>query len=113
MKVDQLRPVPSHKTRFAWTHHVTVPNKPGCYALVTYNRDVLYVGLASTSIRDRMGAHLDTPEKRSQCPQGSAYWLYYTLCEPKEVQPIERGWMNQAILEDGDKPVLNKIYSPL
>ena len=113
MKVARLRPVPNLKTQFAWSHHVTVPAHPGCYALVTYDGEVLYVGLATTSIRDRMGAHLDTREKRIPGARGAAYWLYYLLCEPAEVGPIERGWMNQASLEDGDMPALNKISSPL
>jgi excinuclease UvrABC nuclease subunit len=113
VKIDQLRPLPSQKTQFAWSHHITVPEQPGCYVLVNYGGDVLYVGLATVSIRDRMGAHLDTREKRVPGVQGAAYWFYYILCKPGDAGPIERGWMNQAILEDGDKPVLNKIYSPL
>jgi len=35
VKVDRLRPLPNQKTKFAWSHHVTVPEQPGCYALVT------------------------------------------------------------------------------
>ena len=113
MKVDLLRPVPNHKTQFAWSHHIAVPEQTGCYALVTYGGNVLYVGLASASIRDRMGVHLDARDKRMLTAQGAVYWFHYILCAPTEVGPIERGWMNQAILEDGDKPLLNKIYSPL
>lgn len=113
MKVDRLLPRPNQKTQFAWSHHVTVPEQPGCYALVTYEGDVLYVGLATTSVRDRMGVHLDTREKRTAGARGVAFWLYYILCEPADVNPIERGWMNQAILEDGTRPLLNKIDSPL
>jgi excinuclease UvrABC nuclease subunit len=113
VKVDRLRPFPNRKIQFAWSHHATVPEQPGSYALVTYSGEVLYVGLATVSIRDRMGAHLDSPDKRTPVAQGAAYWIYYILCTPVEVGPIERGWMNQAILEDGDKPALNKIYSPL
>ena len=113
MKVDRLHPIPKQKTQFARSHHVTVPDQPGCYALVAYSGDVLYVGLSRTSIRDRMAVHLDTREKRTPSNQGAAYWFYYVLCKPSEVGRIERGWMNQAILEDGNKSVLNKIYSPL
>lgn len=113
MKIDRLCPSPSQKTQFAWSHHVTVPDQSGCYALVTYSGDVLYVGLATRSVRDRMAAHLDTREKRQPGAQGAAYWFYYVLCAPAEVGPIERGWMNQAILLDGDMPVLNKVYSPV
>lgn len=113
MKLDRLCPLPNQRTQFAWSHYVTVPEQPGCYALVTYSGDILYVGLATASVRDRMGVHLETREKRTPSAQGAAYWLYYVLCTPAEVGKIERGWMNQAILEDGDIPALNKIYSPL
>ena len=64
MRADELTPNPDQRTRFAWSHHVTVPEKPGCYALTTYSGDVLYVGLATGSVRSRMGYHLDTEAKR-------------------------------------------------
>jgi hypothetical protein len=80
---------------------------------LTYSGDVLYVGLATGSIRDRMGRHLDTPDKRSAGPLGAPYWFYYVLRTTAEVGPIERGWMNQAILEDGTRPPLNKVDSPV
>ncbi len=113
MKVDRLCPIPDQRTDFAWSHHVTVPEQSGCYALVTYSGEVLYVGLATDSIRDRMGVHLDTPAKRIAGPSGAPFWFYYILRTAVEVGSIERGWMNQAILEDGAMPPLNKVYSPL
>ncbi len=112
MKVETLIPAPDQQTRFAWSHHVTVPAEPGCYALVTYGGDVLYVGKA-TSIRNRMGKHLETPEKRKGSPLGVPFWFWYIVRPANEVGPIESGWMNQAILEDGDRPFLNKIDCPL
>jgi hypothetical protein len=112
MKVERLVPAPDQQTRFAWSHHVTVPNEPGCYALVTYHGDVLYVGLA-TNIRNRMGTHLDTPSKREGRGPGVPFWFYYIVRPPLGIGPVERGWMNQAILEDGEMPPLNRIYSPL
>src|SRR6266404_5435535 len=104
MKIDRLCPSAQRKAQFARSHQGIVPDQPGCYALVTYSGDVLYVGLAADSIRDRMGAHLDTPAKRKAGPHGAPYWFYYVLCTAPEVNAIERGWMNQAILEDGDMP---------
>jgi hypothetical protein len=71
------------------------------------------VGLAADSIRGRMRRHLDTPEKRKASPAGAPFWFYYVLRSAAEVGPIERGWMNQAIMEDGAIPLLNKVYSPL
>lgn len=113
MRVERLSPAPDNQTQFAWSHHVTVPDQAGCYALATYNGDVLYVGLATASIRSRMGSHLDSPAKRKGCDLGVPFWFYYILRTDTEVGPIERGWMNQAILEDGEMPPLNQVYSPL
>lgn len=113
MKVDCLVPCPDHQTKFAWSHHVTVPDEPGCYVITTYHGDVLYVGLATASIRSRMGSHLDSPAKRVGGPMGEPFWFYYLVRGADEVGSIERGWMNQAILEDGEMPPLNRVYSPL
>jgi hypothetical protein len=113
MRIEQLTPAADQKTRFAWSHHVTVPDDPGCYALVTYNGDVLYVGLATKSIQDRMGKHLDTDAKRNGTTVGVPFWFYYIVISESAVAPVERGWMNQAILEDGQMPPLNKVYGPL
>jgi hypothetical protein len=113
MKVERLVPAPDRQTRFAWSHHVTVPNEPGCYALVTYHGDVLYVGLATASIRNRMASHLDTQAKRDGSRLGVPFWFYYLVRPGLEVGSVERGWMNLAILEDGTMPPLNRVYSPL
>lgn len=111
--IDRLIPLPEKREVFAWSHHARVPAQPGCYAITNFSGDVLYVGQAKVSIRDRMGAHLDDDTKRACGPAGAAYWFYYCLCEPREVGHIESGWINQAILETGGRPPLNKIDSPL
>jgi hypothetical protein len=110
---EDLSPKPNQRTRFAWSHHVTVPDQPGCYALVTFSGHVIYVGLATSSIRSRMGSHLETEEKRRGTDLGVPFWFDYLVREATGVAAIERGWMNQAILTDGEKPPLNKVYSPL
>lgn len=113
MRVERLTPPPDRKTQFAWSHSVVVPEAPGCYALVTHGGDVLYVGLATRSIRTRIENHLDTPAKRLGTSAGVPYWIHFLVRKSAEVGPIERGWMNQAILEDGEMPPLNKVYSPI
>ena len=113
MNVSKLLPFPEHRTQFAWPYYVTVPEQGGCYALASYDEQVLYVGLATGNIRQRMAVHLDTPSKRNNGPLGVPFWFYYILCTPTEVGPVERGWMNQAFLEDGKMPPLNKVYSPI
>jgi hypothetical protein len=60
-----------------------------------------------------MESHLDAATKRMGSALGTPFWFYYILRTTVEVGPIERGWMNQAILEDGEIPPLNRIYSPL
>ena len=90
-----------------------MPEKPGSYALVTYGGDVLYVGLATGSIRSRMGCHLDTEAKRKGTDLGVPFWFDYLVENSTKVAAIERGWMNQAILVEGVMPTLNKVYSPL
>lgn len=113
MQTEQLSPKPNERTRFAWSHHVTVPDKSGCYALVTFSGAILYVGLATKSIRSRMGWHLDTEEKRKGTELGVPFWFDYLIGDPIKVAAIERGWLNQAKLTDGGMPPLNKINSPL
>lgn len=113
MKIELLSPIPKTKVQFSWSCHRMVPDESGCYAITSYAGEILYVGLAKKSIRSRMGKHLDTPEKREVQKLGAAYWFFYILADAKEVNKIERGWMNQSILNDGKKPILNKIYSPL
>lgn len=113
INVDRLLPRLAKRELFAWSHHARIPAEPGCYALTTFSGDVLYVGLATVSIRDRMGVHLDTPEKRLRCSLGTAYWFHYCVRDARDVASVERGWINQSILETGSKPPLNKIDSPL
>lgn len=113
MRVAQLLPAPDRHTQFAWSHNNCAPDQAGCYVLATFNNDVLYVGLATKSIRNRMANHLDTPEKRKGNDLGVPFWFYYIEKPSNEVRSIERGWMNQAILTDGDLPPLNRVYSPL
>ena len=60
-----------------------------------------------------MKAHLDTPEKRAPGKFGVPFWFYYLPSDACEVNKIERGWMNQSIIEDGEMPPLNKVYSPV
>ena len=113
MLISCLVPAPEHKTQFSWSRHKEVPKRPGCYALVTFDGHVLYVGLAKKSIQSRMESHLETPTKRIGTNLGVPFWFYYLERVALEVGPVERGWMNQAILEDGQMPPLNLVYSPL
>lgn len=114
MKITSLKPLPTGRVQFAWSHFKQVPEQPGCYALATFSDDVLYVGLATSSISSRILAHLDNSEKRTGGRLGVPFWCYFLLVhEAHAVGTIERGWINQAILEDGEMPCLNKVHSPV
>ena len=113
LKVDVLRPEVTARLRFAWSEHFRVPDNSGCYALVTLQSEVLYVGLATKSVRDRFVVHLQAPDKRVAGPQGVAYWFYFLLLPAANVGRVEQGWMNQAILTTGALPLFNKVESPL
>jgi hypothetical protein len=60
-----------------------------------------------------MGCHLDTKDKRKGADLGVPFWFDYLVSAPADVAAIERGWMNQALLADGEMPPLNRVYSPL
>lgn len=109
MKVGLLVPCPVGKIRFQRNQQKFAPEEAGCYALTTFAEEVLYVGLA-TNLRRRMGEHLDNPEKCAPTLQGRAIWFHWI--EAKEIEKIERTWMNIHIENEGRLPILNSIYSP-
>lgn len=113
MKIAALSPGVVAKVQFSWAENKFVPVAPGCYAIATYDLAILYVGLATKSIRARMAAHLESGEKRKGASGGAPFWLYYLECPATDVHGIERGWINQAILEDGSLPPLNRVHSPV
>jgi len=113
MLITSLRPSALESREFLWSRNVEVPAEPGCYALVAFDKTVLYVGLASNNLRERMGAHLDDPIKRKGWLGKLPYWFYYVTLPSAEVGFVERGWINQSILENGAPPPLNKVHSPI
>lgn len=113
VQLATLSPAAEHRQQFLWSANREVPDTAGCYALVAFDGTVLYVGLASSSIRTRMGAHLDDPEKRKGAMGKIPYWFYYKVLSPHDVRQVERGWLNQSILSDGCLPPLNRVHSPI
>lgn len=113
MIVSSLRPSVTERAQFLWSEHKAVPSEPGCYVIASYDLTVLYIGLATRSVRSRMGDHLDSAAKRKGAKGLLPYWLYFRLVAPTEVHALERGWLNQSILEDGALPPLNRAHSPI
>lgn len=110
MNVSFLSPPVQVALPFAWSYEKQVPSLPGNYALVSFAGLILYVGLTTTSLRTRMRCHLDDLTKRQGTFDGVPYWFQYRLGEPDQVARIERGWMNQCVLEDGALPGLNRVF---
>ncbi len=110
MKVSDLTPPVSNNVPFRRDQLSLVPAKPGCYVLTTVDGTILYVGLATT-LRSRMGQHLDTPEKVAATALGRARLFYWHECITLEV--IERTWLNSHLIAQGMLPVLNRAMSPV
>lgn len=108
MKISELSPRPIDKESFRKSFMRFVPEDAGCYALTTFDDDILYVGLTK-NLNRRMGEHLDTPEKVNTTNHGRAIWFFWLICD--DLNKVERTWMNIYALHHGTLPVLNKVYS--
>jgi hypothetical protein len=109
MNINSLVPQPTHCEPFKRYRERFVPEKSGCYVLTTLAKTVLYVGLAD-NLRRRMNNHLDDPTKTGDTKFGRATFFYWI--ESADINKIERTWMNIHLQQEGELPVLNKIYSP-
>lgn len=110
MRVAELRPAPTEWEPFRRDRLPFVPERSGCYALVSAAGTILYVGL-TTRLRARMAQHLDTPGKTEPTPMGRA--LRFHWLETARLEATERGWLNSHCLVEGALPVLNKVQSPV
>ena len=89
-----------------------VPERSGCYAITTFDSEIIYTGLA-INLRNRCEQHLDSPGKTSETVLGRAFWFWYLEWSENHLGNLERSWMNLHLAEEGSLPVLNKIYSPI
>lgn len=113
MKPSELVPMPVCKAKFDYSAINIIPKKMGCYALCSFNNDILYVGLAN-NLSKRIGQHLNDIKKLSLTKYGKSFWFYYLeLKSEKDILRTERGWINQYLLKHGEFPPMNKIHSPV
>lgn len=110
MKIYELTPCPVRCEPFKRSRERFIPEASGCYVLTTFEKAILYIGLTS-NLRRRINEHLDNSKKTALTVNGRAV-LFYWL-ESKEINKIERTWLNTHIQHEGGLPVLNKIYSPI
>lgn len=112
MKVQDLIPCPTQSETFKRHRQGYIPSTSGCYVLTNFLRDILYVGL-TVNLRRRMNEHLDSPEKTEETRAGRAVLFFWIEVSEKEMNMVERTWMNTHIQQEGAIPVLNKMYSPV
>lgn len=109
MNITEFVPEPSRHEAFRRNRQHLIPDKPGCYALANFSKEVMYIGLA-TNLRRRFNQHLDSEQKTGVTALGRAM-LFFWL-ETDEVNKVERTWMNIHAQHEGALPLLNSNYSP-
>jgi len=112
MKVKEVIPLPKDKVHFKLAYFKSIPKEAGCYILANFYNDILYIGL-SENLFNRFQEHLNNPEKTNSTEDGKAYWFYYLKYDSKNLEGLERSWMNQYENVHGESPILNKISSPI
>lgn len=108
MNVANLKPSPIHQEVFVRARKKFVPKDEGCYALVTFEGQVLYVG-KTNDLNRRFIQHLDNQEKTSPTSEGRAFYFHWWICE--NISRIESTWLNDCVIADGKLPILNKLIS--
>ena len=109
MKVDLLVPALAGSETFRRSRLKFIPETSGCYVLTTFEKDVLYVGL-TVNLRRRVNEHLESKTKTACTVHGRAIFVHWL--ESREINKIERTWMNIHINAEGLLPILNNAYSP-
>jgi hypothetical protein len=112
MKIEELKPFPKDKVHFNLSSFKSVPKDCGCYVLTTFDNMILYIGL-SDNLYKRFLQHLDNPEKTNPTNEGKAIWFYYMIYNPKNLEQLERTWLNSFTTQHGRRPILNKVDSPV
>ena len=112
MKIEQLFPPPLNKVDFKFSSFKLVPKESGCYVLSTFENHILYIGL-SDNLFQRFQQHLKKSEKVKPTIEGRAVWFHFTTYDATNLPKLERTWLNQFETAHGQKPIMNKIESPI
>ncbi|MBX7169846.1 MAG: GIY-YIG nuclease family protein [Pyrinomonadaceae bacterium] len=112
MIIEDLTPQPQTKVLFKLASFKSVPKESGCYVLTTFENNILYVGLAK-NLNNRFMQHLENPEKTNPTVKGKVVWFYFLNYDEKNLEKLERTWINQYLTIEGQLPLLNKVNSPV
>ncbi len=110
MKACNLKPTVASDVAFKRKFDKYLSSKSGCYALTTFDEDILYLGLTK-NLKRRFNEHLDNPDKVNLTDNGRATRFFYL--ETEDLELTERTWFNLYLQSEGKLPILNKIYSPV
>lgn len=111
MNVEKLIPQPRYSERFSRDREKFISEKSGCYALATFGYTVLYIG-QTKNLRRRFREHLDSSEKNALTDKGRAVRFYW-IEEDKNLDRVERGWLEKHSEIEGELPAFNSISSPV
>ncbi len=113
MKVNELNPKIIEKIEFQLNKVKFVPNKIGCYVITNFQHEIMYIG-QTVNLKTRMQQHLENPEKTKLTLIGKAYYFYYkTIEHENDLNRLERGWLNNHELREGQIPILNAVRGPI
>lgn len=80
----------------------------GCYCLTNASGDVLYIGQA-VNLRRRLMQHFDSDKRGALTEYGRISVVWWRLEVAIRLDALERGWINAAMLSDGQLPPLNRV----
>ena len=113
MKIEALFPRILLKVEFTFNKVKFIPSAFGCYVLTTFDGEILYIG-QSNNLTRRIRQHLENINKTTVTEAGRAFFCYYKIVEKEtELNKLERGWINQYELTEGQIPILNSVRAPI
>lgn len=113
MKIAELNPKILDKIEFQLSKVKFLPEKKGCYVIANFSDDIMYIG-QTINLKSRLKQHLESVEKTKLTPIGKAYFFYFKILEQeKELNKLERGWLNAFELKEGQIPILNSVRGPV
>jgi excinuclease UvrABC nuclease subunit len=75
--------------------------------------EIVYIGQAK-SLRQRVLQHFERGRHREETTYGRASLLrFLNINDAEQLNALERGWLNQCVLADGNLPPLNLVEGPI
>ena len=111
MKSSCLFPRPTERVVFRAYYCHLVPRCAGCYAITSFDDDILYIG-KSIDLKRRFLEHINSSKNNTKVSICGLIWFYYYVADMKCISDIEKSWMKQHTEAHGQLPTLNILYAP-